>query len=218
MALLLPNQSRINLCLFSFVMHFQAISDVLGFKFKIYSVPDDIYGVQDPETGTCVITSVMPGRFVLITSRVPETALIDTDIVMVLHFHLTGEWNGIVKQLLERRADLAVTSMTINHARESVIDFTKPFMNLGISILFKAPKEPDTELFSFMNPLAVEIWMYILLAYILVSITIWIVARFSPYEWASPNPCEETADLVFQNDFTLPNSFWFAIGTLMQQG
>ena len=73
-------------------------------------------------------------------------------------------------------------------------------------------------LYSFMNPLAVDIWMYILLAYILVSITIWIVARFSPYEWASPDPCEDTAGLVFQNDFTLPNSFWFAIGTLMQQG
>lgn len=36
-----------------------------------------------------------------------------------------------------QKADLAVGSMTINYARESVIDFTKPFMNLGISILFK---------------------------------------------------------------------------------
>lgn len=27
--------------------------------------------------------------------------------------------------------------MTINYARETVIDFTKPFMNLGIGILFK---------------------------------------------------------------------------------
>ena len=35
--------------------------------------------------------------------------------------------------------------MTINYARETVIDFTKPFMNLGISILFKAPKDPATE-------------------------------------------------------------------------
>ena len=129
-----------------------------------------------------------------------------------------GEWTGIVRQLIDRRADLAVASMTINYARETVIDFTKPFMNLGISILFKAPADPETELFSFMNPLALEIWMYILFAYVLVSITIWIVARFSPYEWASPDPCEDTAGLVFQNDFTLPNSFWFAIGTLMQQG
>ena len=39
--------------------------------------------------------------------------------------------------LLLQRADLAVASMTINYARESVIDFTKPFMNLGIGILFK---------------------------------------------------------------------------------
>ncbi|XP_039277731.1 glutamate receptor ionotropic, kainate 2 isoform X15 [Nilaparvata lugens] len=50
----------------------------------------------------------------------------------------TGEWNGMVLQLMKHKADLAVGSMTINYARESVIDFTKPFMNLGISILFKA--------------------------------------------------------------------------------
>lgn len=30
--------------------------------------------------------------------------------------------------------------MTINYARESVIDFTKPFMNLGIGILFKVSR------------------------------------------------------------------------------
>ena len=48
------------------------------------------------------------------------------------------------------------------------------------------------QLFSFMNPLAVEIWLYILLAYFLVSLTIWIVARFSPVEWASPHPCGMT--------------------------
>ena len=94
------------------------------------------------------------------------------------------------------------------------------------------------QLFSFMNPLALDIWFYILFAYILVSMTIWIVARFSPYEWvsklyfknidvlkfttffvqASPHPCDDKSGLVFQNDFTLPNAFWFAIGTLMQQG
>ena len=82
----------------------------------------------------------------------------------------------------------------------------------------QAPEGRSTGLFSFMNPLALEIWLYIFIAYVLVSITIWIVARFSPYEWAYPHPCEDTGGLVYQNDFTLPNSFWFAIGTLMQQG
>ena len=52
----------------------------------------------------------------------------------------TGEWDGIVRQLIDRRADIAVASMTINYARETVIDFSKPFMNLGISILFRVSK------------------------------------------------------------------------------
>jgi len=131
--------------------------------------------------------------------------------------HQTKEWNGIVRELLDRKADIAVAPMTINFARENVIDFTKPFMNLGISILFKKPEVAPAQLFSFMNPLALEIWIYILLAYILVSLTIWIVARFSPHEWANPHPCVDTG-FVVQNDFTLANSFWFAVGTLMQQG
>jgi ionotropic glutamate receptor len=61
--------------------------------------------------------------------------------------------------LMENSADLAVGDLTINWAREEVIDFTKPFMNLGISILYKIPSGKPTRLFSFMNPLAVEIWM-----------------------------------------------------------
>ena len=68
-----------------------------------------------------------------------------------------------------------------------------------------------------MNPLALDIWIYILLAYLMVSLTIWIVARFSPAEWSAPHPCVDTGHVV-QNDFTLANSFWFAVGTLMQQG
>ncbi|XP_016837534.1 glutamate receptor ionotropic, kainate 2 isoform X2 [Nasonia vitripennis] len=129
----------------------------------------------------------------------------------------TGEWNGIVRQLMDKKADLAVGSMTINYARESVIDFTKPFMNLGISILFKVPTSHPARLFSFMNPLAIEIWLYVLAAYILVSVTMFVVARFSPYEWNNPHPCHSGPEIV-ENQFSLANSFWFTIGTLMQQG
>lgn len=39
-----------------------------------------------------------------------------------------------------------------------------------------------------MNPLARDIWIYIILAYGLVSITMWIVARFSPIEWRITRP------------------------------
>ncbi|XP_045024646.1 glutamate receptor ionotropic, kainate 2 isoform X2 [Daphnia magna] len=130
---------------------------------------------------------------------------------------VTGEWNGVVKQLMSHKADLAIGSMTINYARESVIDFTKPFMNLGLSIMFKVPSKPPARIFSFMKPLTLDIWLYVLLAYALVSITMFLVSRFSPYEWHNPYPC--VADpTVIRNQFSLGNSFWFTVGTLMQQG
>ena len=98
-----------------------------------------------------------------------------------------------------------------------MIDFTKPFMNLGISILFKRPREESPGLFSFLNPLAIEIWIYVIAAYFVVSLIMFVLARFSPYEWYNPHPCNPDHG-VMENIFTLSNSFWFAVGTLMQQG
>ncbi|XP_023158824.1 glutamate receptor ionotropic, kainate 2 isoform X1 [Ceratitis capitata] len=129
----------------------------------------------------------------------------------------SGEWNGMVSQLMKYKADLAVGSMTITYARESVIDFTKPFMNLGISILFKVPSSPASRLFSFMNPLAYDVWLYVLSAYFSVSFTIHIVAKFSPFEWRDKYLCDKKIPTI-TNQFSLANSFWFTIGTLMQQG
>lgn len=116
-----------------------------------------------------------------------------------------------------QKADVAMAALTISYLREQYIDFTKPFLNLGISILFKMPKREKPGLFSFLNPLAIEIWMYVIAAYFLVSFSIFVLARFSPYEWYNPHPCNPETDTV-QNTFNLSNSFWFTVGTLMQQG
>lgn len=116
-----------------------------------------------------------------------------------------------------QRADMAVAALTISYLREQVIDFTKPFLNVGITILFKIPKREKPGLFSFLNPLAIEIWLYVIAAYLMVSFVIFILARFSPYEWYNPHPCNADTDTV-ENAFSLSNSFWFTVGTLMQQG
>jgi len=68
-----------------------------------------------------------------------------------------------------QKADLAAASLTISYLREKVIDFTKPFMNLGISILFKRPQRESPGLFSFLNPLAIEIWVYVIAAYLVLQ-------------------------------------------------
>ncbi|KAH9425801.1 Glutamate receptor ionotropic, kainate 1, partial [Dermatophagoides pteronyssinus] len=130
----------------------------------------------------------------------------------------TGEWHGLVRELIDKRADLAIGPLTISYARENVIDFTKPYMNLGIGILFKMPTHAPTRLFSFMSPLAVDIWLYVVAAYVLVSSTLFIVARFSPYEWINPHPCIPDSESIKINQFNLADSFWFTVVTLMKQG
>ena len=44
-----------------------------------------------------------------------------------------------------------------------------------------------------------------------------LLLRFSPYEWDNPHPCNDEAE-VLVNEFSLCNSMWFTIGSLMQQG
>uniref|UniRef100_A0A9J8B572 Glutamate receptor n=1 Tax=Cyprinus carpio carpio TaxID=630221 RepID=A0A9J8B572_CYPCA len=129
----------------------------------------------------------------------------------------TGQWNGMIRELMDHKADLAVAPLAITYVREKVIDFSKPFMTLGISIMYRKPNGTNPGVFSFLNPLSPDIWMYILLAYLGVSCVLFVIARFSPYEWYNPHPCNPDSDVV-ENNFTLLNSFWFGVGALMQQG
>ncbi|XP_030025525.2 glutamate receptor ionotropic, kainate 2 isoform X3 [Manduca sexta] len=129
----------------------------------------------------------------------------------------TKEWDGMIRELLEQRADLAIADLTITYDREQVVDFTMPFMNLGISVLYRKPIKQPPNLFSFLSPLSLDVWIYMATAYLGVSVLLFILARFSPYEWDSPRNCLDEPP-VLENQFTLLNSLWFTIGSLMQQG
>eukprot|EP00076_Gallus_gallus_P039756 XP_025005294.1 glutamate receptor 3 isoform X2 [Gallus gallus] len=120
------------------------------------------------------------------------------------------------------RADIAVAPLTITLVREEVIDFSKPFMSLGISIMIKKPQKSKPGVFSFLDPLAYEIWMCIVFAYIGVSVVLFLVSRFSPYEWHLEDGSEEPRDPQNPpdppNEFGIFNSLWFSLGAFMQQG
>lgn len=84
--------------------------------------------------------------------------------------------------------------MTITAERERVIDFSKPFMSLGISIMIKKPVKQTPGVFSFMNPLSQEIWV-----------------RISPPPPLSPSLCvfvgvECIAQLLLPAQLAIPSS------------
>ncbi|KAL2781038.1 glutamate receptor 2 isoform 4 [Daubentonia madagascariensis] len=132
----------------------------------------------------------------------------------------TKIWNGMVGELVYGKADIAIAPLTITLVREEVIDFSKPFMSLGISIMIKKPQKSKPGVFSFLDPLAYEIWMCIVFAYIGVSVVLFLVSRFSPYEWHTEEfeDGRETQSSESTNEFGIFNSLWFSLGAFMQQG
>ncbi|KAH8323007.1 hypothetical protein KR074_002938, partial [Drosophila pseudoananassae] len=129
----------------------------------------------------------------------------------------TGEWNGMLREIMDNRADMGITDLTMTSERESGVDFTIPFMSLGIGILFRKPMKEPPKLFSFMSPFSGEVWLWLGLAYMGVSISMFVLGRLSPAEWDNPYPCiEEPTEL--ENQFSFANCLWFSVGALLQQG
>ncbi|XP_076467659.1 glutamate receptor 3-like [Babylonia areolata] len=123
-------------------------------------------------------------------------------------------WNGMIGELIAKKADMAIAGLTITAERERYVDFSKPFMEIGVSIIIKKPQHQKPGVFSFMEPLSIEVWVCITVAYIGVSVALFVVSRFSPVEWHK----DPQADSGYENEFSLFNSFWFSMGALMFQG
>merc|ERR1719410_2589432 len=128
-----------------------------------------------------------------------------------------GRWTGMIRELRTQQADMAVIDMSITAIRQTAVDFTMPYMSTGVGILFKKMPPPPQNLFSFLMPLSLDVWIYMTTAYLGVSITMFLLARLTPFEWENPHPCVEEPEEL-ENELTLHNCFWHNWGSLMQQG
>ncbi|CAF1623889.1 unnamed protein product [Rotaria magnacalcarata] len=92
-----------------------------------------------------------------------------------------GVWNGIVGTLVNRDADLSIASLTISGAREKIVDFSKPFMDFGISIMIRKPVKQKSGAFSFIPPRSIEIGIFAIVSYLVFRIFSFLISRSSSY-------------------------------------
>ncbi|XP_016946037.3 glutamate receptor ionotropic, kainate 2 isoform X1 [Drosophila suzukii] len=129
----------------------------------------------------------------------------------------TKQWDGIIRKLIDHHAQIGVCDLTITQLRRSVVDFTVPFMQLGISILhYKSPPEPKNQ-FAFLEPFAKEVWIYMIFAQLIMTLAFVFIARLSYREWLPPNPAIQDPDEL-ENIWNVNNSTWLMVGSIMQQG
>ncbi|XP_055858527.1 ionotropic receptor 25a [Episyrphus balteatus] len=127
-----------------------------------------------------------------------------------------GEWNGVVKKLIEKKADIGLGSMSVMAERELVIDFTVPYYDLvGITIMMQRPSTPSS-LFKFLTVLETNVWLCILAAYFFTSFLMWVFDRWSPYSYQ--NNREKYKDDDEKREFNLKECLWFCMTSLTPQG
>ena len=111
---------------------------------------------------------------------------------------VNGKWTGLVGDVRTRKADMALIDLSITSARQKACDFTMPFMNTGrlgrfsnmsfmilkfeqkyagVGILYYKGKPPPPNLWSFLQPLSPEVWIYMTTTYMGVSILMFLLAR-----------------------------------------
>ncbi|CAG9558745.1 unnamed protein product [Danaus chrysippus] len=135
-------------------------------------------------------------------------------------------WSGLVGEILRKDSDIAVAPLAITPEREKVIDFSEPFLTIETPIKQAKNTKHLSGTFSFLRPLSKEIWLCVIFSFFAVSIVLFLVSRFSPYEWRSvsitdthlEHPISNTNEIILHNKFSIWNSFWFSLGSFMQQG
>lgn len=129
----------------------------------------------------------------------------------------TKKWNGLVRQLIDRKADLAIGDLTITKERETVIDFTSPFMNLGIGVLYIRPPKFEPNLLSFLDPFSLDVWLCIWLSCFGIATIVLILTRISEDDWQTSETSQENLKEM-KNIFNFSNCIWLAISCLTISG
>ncbi|KAI6220068.1 Protein CBR-GLR-7 [Aphelenchoides fujianensis] len=128
----------------------------------------------------------------------------------------TGNWNGMIGQLVSGEADIALGPISQIAEREVDVDFTMPFYDLVGTAIVMRRTEVETSLFKFLAVLEWPVWVCIAGAYLFTSLLLWTFDRFSPYSYR--NNREKYKEDAEKREFTLRECFWFCMTSLTPQG
>lgn len=112
-----------------------------------------------------------------------------------------------------QRANLSVASLTISSERIMSVDFTKPFIELGTSILLYDNTEEGFSQTRFARPFSIQLSIVLVISWIVVGIMTWVTTWLSPYDRRALKR-EKKIDAPYGFSY----SMWAQYGSMMQQG
>ncbi|XP_017786972.1 PREDICTED: ionotropic receptor 25a-like [Nicrophorus vespilloides] len=125
-----------------------------------------------------------------------------------------GNWNGMINELVYKRADIAIGSLSVTSQRSKFVDFTVPYYEMsGQTILMKLPTT-HTSIFRFLIVFEYMVWLSIIGVYLITSFWLWLLYKLSPFG-ARYGRANEQLNL---RNFTLIECLWFCLIAFTPQG
>lgn len=56
-------------------------------------------------------------------------------IYITILFQITGQWNGLIRLLQDKKADMVVGSLQITPKRSEQVEFSVPYLGTGLAIV-----------------------------------------------------------------------------------
>uniref|UniRef100_A0A4W4H577 Glutamate receptor n=1 Tax=Electrophorus electricus TaxID=8005 RepID=A0A4W4H577_ELEEL len=81
---------------------------------------------------------------------------------------INNVWNGMVGEVVYKKAIMAVGSLTINEERSEVIDFSVPFVETGISVMVSRSNGTVSPS-AFLEPFSASVWVMMFVMLLLVT-------------------------------------------------
>lgn len=121
-----------------------------------------------------------------------------------------GQWNGMIKEILDGNADLALADFTMTSQRyaarrgqltvllmclsAAVTSWTASFENIGLALMVPAD-QLSSNFWKFLSPFSATLWISLIAVSVGVSVLLWITDRLSPYGWSKQPTRQERLNM-----------------------
>ncbi|XP_050408953.1 glutamate receptor ionotropic, kainate 2 isoform X2 [Patella vulgata] len=114
-----------------------------------------------------------------------------------------GQLNGMVQELMNGNASMAIGALEVTAEREEVISFSYTILSSKASLLIKKAKS-TRNFFQFLGPFSIGLWFMIVGFVIVAGLTMFIMSHYDQTQNKS------------EQKFDLKESMWYSLNILLQ--
>ncbi|XP_062373922.1 glutamate receptor ionotropic, NMDA 2A [Sardina pilchardus] len=140
--------------------------------------------IKDNSTEGSYVKKCCKGFCIDILKKISRIVKFTYDLYLVTNGKhgkkINNVWNGMVGEVVYKKAVMAVGSLTINEERSEVIDFSVPFVETGISVMVSRSNGTVSPS-AFLEPFSPSVWVMMFVMLLLVTaIAVFLFEFISP--------------------------------------